>query len=79
MDVTTAFWVVILLPLLSAPLIYLVGRLSVRRNPAVNPARWIALVVLVIAIIYSTFVSGQCPPDTPKTPFPAHVSGGAVG
>lgn len=58
MDVTTAFWVVILLPLLSAPLIYLVGRLSVRRNPAVNPARWIALVVLVIEGVF-LFFAGQ--------------------
>ncbi len=58
MDVTTAFWIVILLPLFSAPLVYFVGRLVERKNPASNPARWVALVMLLAEAVF-LFLAGQ--------------------
>jgi len=48
MDITNAFWILILLPLIAAPLVYLIGRLVVRKKPAINPARWLALFFLVM-------------------------------
>ncbi len=58
MELTIAFWIVILLPLLSAPVVYLIGRLVVRKNPAVNPARWVALILLLVEGVF-LFFAGQ--------------------
>jgi proton-translocating NADH-quinone oxidoreductase chain N len=58
MDVTTAFWIIILLPLLASPVVYLAGRLVVRRYPARNPARWVALVFLLAEGLF-VYLAGQ--------------------
>jgi proton-translocating NADH-quinone oxidoreductase chain N len=49
MEAGVAFLLVVGLPLLGTPLIYLVGRLVERRKPGLNPARWVALLVLLAA------------------------------
>ncbi len=48
MDATTAFIWLLALPLVASSVIYLVGRLVTRRNPAAkNPAWWLALITLL--------------------------------
>ncbi len=49
MEAGFAFLLVVGIPLLGAPLIYLIGRLVERRQPGLNPARWVALLALLAA------------------------------
>ncbi|GIV65749.1 MAG: proton-conducting transporter membrane subunit [Chloroflexota bacterium] len=49
MEAGIAFLLVVGLPLLGAPLIYLIGRLVERKKPSLNPARWVALLVFLSA------------------------------
>ena len=59
MNPTTAFPWMIALPLVAAPIIYLIGRLSVRsRAQSAAPARWMAIVVLLATAVLA-FFAGQ--------------------
>jgi proton-translocating NADH-quinone oxidoreductase chain N len=51
MDANTALLLVIILPLIASPVIYLIGRLVERRSHLNNPARWVALVALMAEFI----------------------------
>ncbi len=51
MNATTAFIWTILLPLLAAPVIYLVGRVAVRRGGTALASRWLAVLVLLATFI----------------------------
>lgn len=56
MNPTIAFPWMIALPLVAAPIIYLVGRLSVRsRAESAAPARWMAIVVLLVTAVLAFF------------------------
>lgn len=68
MNVTTTFLWFLAIPLLSAPLVYIIGRLysrSPRQNLSNNPAKWVALVALLSSSVFlflttkSVFVTGQ--------------------
>lgn len=48
MNATTALLLLLALPLLASPLIYLVGRISVRLGRPVRLARWLALAVVLL-------------------------------
>lgn len=74
MELTLAFWIVILLPLLSAPVVYLIGRLVVRTRPPDNPARWVALLFILAEGVF-LFFAGQAYLDHP---LPAKFTLGAV-
>ncbi|MEN4011498.1 MAG: proton-conducting transporter membrane subunit [Bellilinea sp.] len=50
MEANLAFLLVIAIPLLGTPLIYLAGRLVERSKPGVNPSRWVALLVFLAAV-----------------------------
>lgn len=58
MYIDVDFWIVILLPLLSAPVVYLAGRLFARKNPTVNPSRWVALFLLLVEAGFLFLSSG---------------------
>uniref|UniRef100_A0A7C4Q3J8 NADH:quinone oxidoreductase/Mrp antiporter transmembrane domain-containing protein n=1 Tax=Bellilinea caldifistulae TaxID=360411 RepID=A0A7C4Q3J8_9CHLR len=57
MEAGLAFLLVVALPLLGAPLIYLIGRLVERKQAGVNPSRWVALVVLLAAFVPFSLVA----------------------
>lgn len=58
MNATIAFTLVIGLPLVASPIIYLIGRLWARQNgssSSANPARWVALLVLLATGVFTYF------------------------
>ncbi|TLN01395.1 hypothetical protein FDZ74_15865, partial [bacterium] len=58
MDANIAFTLVVGLPLVASPIIYLIGRLWARQNgssSAANPARWVALLALLITGVFTYF------------------------
>ena len=58
MNANTAFTLVIGLPLLGTPIIYLLGRLWARQNgssSAANPARWLAVLILVATGVFTYY------------------------
>jgi proton-translocating NADH-quinone oxidoreductase chain N len=60
MDVQIAFTWMILIPMLSAPVIYIVGRLVARQETekmVVNPARWLALASLLATSVMLYFTA----------------------
>lgn len=58
MEAAMAFLLMIAIPLLGAPLIYLIGRLVERKRPHHNPARWAAL-ILLLAAMYPFSIAAQ--------------------
>ncbi len=58
MDANLAFLLVVAIPLIGSPLIYLAGRLVKRVKPDVNPSRWAALLVL-LAAVYPLFIAAS--------------------
>ncbi len=73
MDATILLSFLIALPLAAAPVIYLAGRISVRRGTGGAPARWLALVTLLAdgGLLASLYASYQ-------TLGPAEVQAGAL-
>ncbi len=68
MDITTKFLLFLAFPLLSSPIIYIVGRLvsrSGKGNQVYNPAKWLALIGLIGSAVFlllttkSVFSTGQ--------------------
>jgi proton-translocating NADH-quinone oxidoreductase chain N len=60
MDAYLAFTLVLGLPLVASPIIYLIGRLWARQNGSsnnANPARWVALLVLLATGVFTYFAS----------------------
>lgn len=58
MDANIAFTLVLGLPLVASPIIYLIGRLWARQNGSssyANPARWVALLALLAAGVFTYF------------------------
>ncbi|GAP15448.1 membrane bound hydrogenase subunit mbhH [Longilinea arvoryzae] len=58
MDANTAFTLVLGLPLVASPIVYLVGRLWARQNGSssnANPARWLAILALLAAGVFTYF------------------------
>lgn len=58
MNANTAFTLVIGLPLLGTPIIYLLGRLWARQNGSsstANPARWLAVLILVATGVFTYY------------------------
>jgi len=59
MDVNTAFTWLLILPMISSAGIYLVGRLysrSLKNEKRINPARWLALLALLVTGVFLYFV-----------------------
>jgi len=60
MSATTNFLLFIAFPLLSAPIVYIIGRLYVRsdsQNKGNNPAKWLALLALIGSSIFLVFTT----------------------
>jgi proton-translocating NADH-quinone oxidoreductase chain N len=57
MNAGSSLLTLIILPVVSAPLIYLAGRICIRFTDSKNIARWLALVVLLIAFVPLAFTT----------------------
>ncbi len=58
MTANTAFLLAVGLPVAASPVIYLIGRIAERKNPKIDLARWLALLIL-LADGYFLFIAGS--------------------
>jgi proton-translocating NADH-quinone oxidoreductase chain N len=80
MDALTAFSWMILLPLVASPVVYIIGRITVRWRPQtrVNPAAWIAAMVLLISGIFLFFTASAYQTSGANGPLILHVGVAAL-